>query len=112
MKATFQSGRLSIEVEGEKQKDVFGELARAQEVFQHEACGKCKGGELRFVVRNVDDNDFYEIHCLDRQCRARLAFGQHKGKEGTLFPRRKNSDSEWLPNGGWMKYNPTTGKEE
>ncbi len=110
MKAIFQSGRLSIEVEGEKQKDVFRELSQAQEVFQHEACGKCKGTELRFVVRNVEDNDFYEIHCL--KCRARLSFGQHKGKEGTLFPRRKDKENEWLPNGGWMKYNPQTGKEE
>ena len=112
MKATFQSGRLSIQVEGEKQKDVFRELAQAQEVFQHEACGKCKGTELRFVVRNVKDNDFYEIHCRDRGCRARLAFGQHKGQEGTLYPKRKDVDGEWLPDNGWMKYNAQTGKEE
>ena len=112
MKATFQSGNLSIEVEGEKQKDVFGELARAQEVFQHPLCGKCKGEEIRFVVRHdKEDNDYYEMHCQNIRCRARLAFGQHK-TNGTLFPRRKDKEGEWLPDNGWMRFNKETGKEE
>jgi len=114
MKVRYTSGdgRLSVEVEGENQKSVFGEIARFQEVFEHTICGKCNGQDLRFVVRNVSDNDFYEIHCVNPKCRARLAFGQHKGKEGTLFPRRKDDSGGWLPNGGWVKFNPQTGKEE
>jgi hypothetical protein len=107
---TSSDGRLSVEVEGDKQKDVFGQLARFQEVFEHTTCGKCKKGDVRFVVRIVDDNDFYELHCAS--CRARLAFGQHKGKDGTLFPKRKDSEGKWLPDGGWLKYNAQTGKEE
>ena len=110
MKVRYTSGRLSVEVEGDKQKDVFAELAKFQEVFEHNKCGKCGGTDVRFVVRTVDDNDFFELHC--QECRARLAFGQHKGKEGTLFPRRKDAEGQWLKDGGWLKYNPQTGKEE
>ena len=112
MKATFRSGTLSIEVEGQSQKELFNELAKAQEVFSYAACGKCGGEELRFVVRNVDNNDFYELHCLTSQCRARFTFGQHKSQDDTLFPRRKNKQGDWLPNKGWMKFNSLTRKEE
>lgn len=107
---TTSDGRFTAEIEGDTQKAIFAELARFQEVFEHSTCGKCGCTDVRFVVRIVEDNDFYEIHCS--KCKARLAFGQHKGKEGTLFPRRKDGEGSWLPNGGWMKYNQTTGKEE
>lgn len=112
MKVNYKSsnGRLSIEVDAETQKEVFSKLSQFQEVFEQTTCGKCGHDDLRFVVRMVEDNDFYELHCL--KCRARLAFGQHKGKEGTLFPRRKDGDGTWLPNSGWMKYNPETKKDE
>lgn len=111
VKYNSNSGRLSVEVDGESQKDVFQQLASFQEVFDHSQCGKCGCSDLRFVVRTVDDNSFHELHCQNAKCRARLAFGQHKGKDGTLFPRRKDGD-QWLPNGGWTKYNPETKKEE
>jgi len=112
MRVSYQSsdGRLRVEVDEDKPKDVFAELARFQEVFENLKCGKCGHDDVQFVVRNVDDNDFYEIHC--KHCRARFAFGQHKGKEGTLFPRRKDGEGNWLPDGGWLKYNPETGREE
>ena len=114
MKVNYTSGdgRLTVEVEGETQKNIFDELAKFQEVFEHSTCGKCSSTDVRFVVRNVGDNDFYEIHCQNSKCRARLAFGQHKSKEGTLFPRRKDSEGSWLPNGGWVKFNTQTGKDE
>ena len=50
-----------------------------------EKCGLCGSNNLRFVVRNVEGNDYYELRCVD--CGALLAFGQHK-KGGTLFPKR------------------------
>jgi len=109
---TSSNGRLSVEIESETPKSAFGDLAQFQEIFEHPRCGKCSGEDLRFVVRHVEDNDFYEIHCTNSKCRARLAFGQHKGKAGTLFPHRKNSNGEWIPNGGWVKFNSQTGKDE
>ena len=112
MKVSYTSAdnRLTAEIEGEKQTDVFTGLARFQEVFEHRTCGKCSKSDTKFVVRNVDDNTFFEMHCMG--CRARLAFGQHKGKDGTLFPKRQDKDHNWLPNGGWTKYNPETKKDE
>ncbi len=112
MKVQYHSsnGRFSVEIEGENQKAIFAGISTFQEVFEQTTCGKCKGENLRFVVRNVDDNDFYELHC--QSCHAKLAFGQHKSKDGTLFPRRKDNEGKWLPDGGWVKYNPQTKKEE
>ncbi len=108
MKVRYTSGKLSVEVEGDQQKEVFRQLATFQEVFEHSKCGKCSAEDVRFVVRTVGDNDFYEMHCP--KCRARLSFGQHKGKDGTLFPKRKD-DNGWLPNGGWVVFDPSTKKE-
>lgn len=104
MKLNYKvSDKLSFELEGEGQKEIFKELSAIQEIFGEESCGLCKSHNLRYVVRNVDGNDYYELRCAD--CGAILAFGQHK-KGGTLFPRRKDDDGKWLPNRGWHKYTP------
>lgn len=106
MKVTFKThnDRFAVELEGD-QKAIFAQIASFQEIFENTVCGACKSTQTRFVVRVVDDNNFYEIHC--NQCRARLCFGAHK-KGGTLFPHRKDSDNNWLPNSGWTKFTPPT----
>lgn len=104
MKLNYKvSEKLSFELEGAGQKEIFKELSAIQEIFGEEYCGLCKSHNIRYVVRNVDGNDYYELRCSD--CGAVLAFGQHK-KGGTLFPRRKDDDGKWLPNRGWHKYTP------
>jgi hypothetical protein len=95
------SDKLSFELEASGQKEIFKELALIQEIFSEEKCGLCKSQSLRFIVRNVEGNDYYELRCAD--CGAVLAFGQHK-KGGTLFPKRKDDDNNWLPNNGWHKW--------
>ena len=67
MKVTYTSknGRISIEIEGDSPRDVFADIARFQEVFEETTCGKCGSENLRLVVRNVDDNQYFEIRCLD-----------------------------------------------
>ena len=103
MKAQFKvTGRLIVEVEGGDQKDLFKQLAVVQEVFGEDTCGKCKGTDVKFVNRNVEDNDFYEIQC--RKCGAKIAFGSHK-KGGTLFPKRKDEAGNWIGSNGWGKWN-------
>lgn len=98
-----RNGHLMLRVEGESQKDVFRELARAQEVFEAESeCGICKSSQIKFRVRNVEDNEYYEIVC---ECGATFSFGQHK-KGGTLFAKRKGEDGKSLPNRGWSKWEP------
>jgi len=107
MKITYTtaSGRVSAEFEADSQKDLFTEINRFQEVFEEDTCGKCKSNEIKYVVRNVDDNQYYELRCTS--CGARLSFGAHK-KGGGLFPKRKDNDGKWLPDNGWVKWNPKT----
>ena len=102
MKITYRaSDKLQFELEGSGQKEVFKELATIQEIFSEDKCGLCKKDDLKFIVRNVESNDYYELRCND--CGAVLAFGQHK-KGGTLFPKRKDDETNWLPNNGWHKW--------
>ena len=90
-------------------KCVFQQLANFQEIFAETTCGKCESENIRFQVRNVDDNFYYELRCAD--CGSRLSFGSHK-KGGGLFPKRKDSEGNWLPDRGWVKWNPKTEKNE
>lgn len=102
MKLRYKVGdRLEFELEGSGQKEIFKELAAIQEIFGEEKCGLCGSTNLRFVVRSVEGNDYFELRCAD--CGAVLAFGQHK-KGGTLFPKRKDDDNNYLPNKGWHKW--------
>lgn len=111
MKVTYttHSGRMSAELEADSQRDLFEAINRFQEVFEEDTCGKCKGHDIRYVVRTVDDNQYYELRC--QSCGAKLAFGANK-KGGGLFPKRKDSDGSWLPDNGWTKWNAKAGKAE
>ena len=105
MKVTYSSGKLPVEFDCDSQKELFAQLSAYQEVFGESVCGKCGSDNLRFVVRENDGNEYYELRCLD--CGAKLAFGVNK-KGGTLFPRRKDAEGNWLPDRGWTKWNPKT----
>jgi hypothetical protein len=102
MKVTYTANnKLSFELEAAGQKEIFKELALIQEIFSEDTCGLCKSTNLKFIVRSVEGNDYYELRCMD--CGAILSFGQHK-KGGTLFPKRKDDENNWLPNNGWHKW--------
>lgn len=105
MQLEYQKRGLTVRVEGSNQKEVFKQLAAFEEVFTETVCKKCGGSDTRFVVRNVEDNDFYEMRCENLNCRAKLEFGQHK-KGGTLFPKRKDDEGNFLPDNGWTVWMP------
>ena len=109
MKVTYQGKRISVEIEGENQSELWAKLGDFQETFEEPCCGKCGKDNLRFVVRTVEDNNYHELRCLD--CGAKLAFGVHK-KGGGLFPNRKDKDGKLKGKNGWVKWNPQTSKEE
>lgn len=112
MKAHYRTtnGRITFEVEAAEPKALFRELASIQEVFDSEhICGVCRSARIRMQARKVEDFDFYELVCTKSECRARFAFGQAK-KGGALFPKRKDEDGRWLPNGGWSRYEPEGAK--
>lgn len=87
MKVTYRAtDKLVFELEGSGQKEIFKELALIQEIFSEEKCGLCGSTNLKFIVRNVDNNDYFELRCND--CGAILAFGQHK-REAHCFQKEK-----------------------
>lgn len=105
MKVIYKANdHLSFELDGAGQKELFKELSTIQEIFGENNCGLCKKSNLKYVVRNVDDNDYFELRCND--CGGVLSFGQHK-KGGTLFPKRKDEQNNYMENRGWHKYVPT-----
>lgn len=104
MKLKFKpNDKLEFELEGAGQKEIFKELAMVQEIFSEKKCGVCGSENIKFVVRTVEDNEYYELRCMD--CGAVLSYGQHK-KGGTLFPKRKDADGKYLPSNGWYKWEP------
>lgn len=107
----FKAGGLLFEVEARGEKSLFEEVAHIQEVFDQK-CGKCNSEDVQLVVRDAETKDgkkckYYEMRC--RSCGARLAFGVHQ-EGGTLFPKRKGEDGEWLPSNGWTKWDKELGK--
>jgi cytochrome c5 len=104
MKITYttKNNRFQLEVEANSPKDAFKKVAEFQEVFEGETCGACQSDDVRFQVRGVEGNDYYELKC--NACFAKLAFGQHK-VGGTLFPKRKLADGSYdKENKGWHKW--------
>ncbi len=98
---TTANGRINVGFEGNSAKDLFGQIAEFQEIFDVSTCGKCGSDDLRFVKRTVDGNDYYELRC--NKCGAKLLFGANKDGKG-LFPKRKGDDGKYLPDGGWVKW--------
>jgi hypothetical protein len=105
-------GARVVKVSGESPKDAFEQVAMAYEVFNETGCGLCGSTNIRPVHRVADRFHFYEYHCNEPGCRARLSLGQINDSTGSLFPVRK-----LLPNGkpsfqrgepgphnGWTKF--------
>jgi len=110
MKLTYTTSnrRITAEFEADTQRELFAQISKFQEVFEEDKCGKCQGENLKFIVRTVDDNEYFELRCSD--CGAKLAFGAMK-KGGGLFPKRKDGEN-WLPDNGWQKWNSKTKQME
>ena len=109
-------GRYEVKLEGKTHKDLVEQLASFQEVFENIVAtyNGVTSDKVRWQVREVDGNKFYEQVCYDDnpQIRnARLSFGCHK-VGGGIFAKRKNDDDTFNKNNGWKRYNKATGKEE
>ena len=110
---------LTIEIEAPTQKDMWAELASAEEVFGEFGCGKCGSKNLRHTVRTNGKHTYYELKCMAVGCGAKLAMGVHDNDKGTLFPKRKDNEEgdttgeacAYLPDRGWLKWNPETKKQ-
>ena len=102
MKVTYKTGKFTVEAEGSS-TEVFEQLASFDSVFGN-CVNKANGSEnIGFRHREVDGNHYYELY--DKDTFHVLKFGKTK-KDGSLFPRRKDADGNWLPDGGWAKFDP------
>ena len=102
MKVTYKAGKFTVEAEGSS-TEVFEQLAAFDSVFGN-CVNKANGSEnIGFRHREVDGNHYYEMY--DKDEFHVLKFGKTK-KDGSLFPRRKDADGNWLDNGGWNKFDP------
>lgn len=118
-----------IKAEGSNMEEIIQAAAPIQEVaaVYNKGCQKCKrenkpnrdGNNIRFHSRTADKFTFSELICMD--CGARLAFG--KDNDDHLFARWYEQDPDDpkkpllkdgkkvpLPDGGWLRYDRTTGK--
>ena len=106
MKVTYKTGKFTIEAEGST-TEIFEQLASFDSVFGN-CVNKANNSEnIGFKVREVDGNKYYEMY--DKDTNHSLKFGKTK-KDGSLFPRRKDPDGNWLADGGWQKYDPNAPK--
>ncbi len=111
MKVISKGVKYDIEVDGDSQKEVWRKLASAEEIFCESRCGACKGTDIRHAVREgsrtkgkkVETFEFFELHCKNPKCRARKRYGILQKDGESLFPHRKDENSNWLPNDGWIK---------
>lgn len=107
MKAHLKAfgGRLTIEVEGADQKELFMHIAGWHEILSEQKCGLCGSDRIRFQYQLTQAKDaYYRLHC--DACRAEFNLGQRKEPK-VLFPKRLADDKKPLPHGGWSKYDPT-----
>jgi ribosomal protein L40E len=103
MKVTKKAGSYTIECEGKDAKECFVNMAGALDVFGESNCGACGSTDLREQVRENGGHTFYEKRCME--CGATLSYGQRKS-DGSMYPRRKDRDGNWMENRGWSLYKP------
>lgn len=115
-----RDGRYEVKLEGKTQRDLVEQLASFQEVFENIVAtyDGVVSDKVRWQVREVDGNKFYEQVCYDDNPKirgARLSFGSHK-TGGGLFAKRKDVAEDgtetYNKNGGWKRWNKAAGKEE
>ncbi len=109
----FKAGNLVFELDATDEKVLFAKIAHLQEIFEQK-CAKCDGTDLRMVMRNVEKDKkeyvYYEYHCNNQNCRAKLSLGV-KQQSGELFPKRKDESGEYVGTYGWKKWDKELGKE-
>jgi hypothetical protein len=110
-----------LDVESETSKGLFKGIAECQATFEDTKCGACGDTNIRYVHRTVEDNEFYEVHCTNIKCKAKLMYG-HKKDGKTMYPKRyevdakgkakvENGKTVYLPNNGWTIYKGETKTE-
>ena len=61
--------KLTLKISAEGQKELFKDLSTVQEIFGENSCGMCGSTDIKYVVRTVDGNDYFELRCAVLFCR-------------------------------------------
>jgi hypothetical protein len=111
---TTKDGRMTVEIEGETQAEVWRQLASFQEVFEDNTVKR--DGEvddcIRYVVRTVGDDEYFEKQYCGNNSKlfgVKKSYGQMKKEKGRLFPKNKDKDGNYYQNNGWVKYDKESG---
>jgi len=109
---TTADGRMTVEIDGETQAEVWRQLASFQEIFEDNTAKRDgeEGNDVRYVVRTVDDDEYFEKQYCGSNSKlfgVKKAYGQMK-KGGRLFPKIKDKDGNYYNNNGWVKYDKAT----
>jgi hypothetical protein len=102
---TTGNGRITFEFEVDVGKTAFEAIAKLQEIFEEPGCGDCQSKQVRFSVREVAGNKYYNLVCDG--CGAQLNFGQNKDGRG-LFVKRVDKDDKPVGKNGWYHYQRST----
>tara|TARA_Y100001973_G_C5033690_1_gene249326 strand:- start:30 stop:410 length:381 start_codon:yes stop_codon:yes gene_type:complete len=101
MKLSTTIGNYTVEVEGETQEELFGNMAEMAELLSAGAtCGKSGQTDTIPRKRVSGEYTFFEWFCVSSG--AALALGQKKN--GGFFPKRKDKNGEYLDNNGWQTW--------
>ena len=106
---------LKMKFSATSQKDVVDKMSAYSEIFGISQCQACKSKYgIRWQTRNVTSTPagkkkpetftYRELVCKNSECRARLSFGSLQEDPESLFPKRKDPDGKYLPNGGWVVF--------
>lgn len=123
LKVSFRvNGNTTVHAEGQNTAEVFEKLAMLCETFgEPDAVKGSERGDYVYRVREVDGNKFHELY--SSSLNAKLPFGQNKETKH-VYPKRMETDSKgkairddngkakYLPDRGWLRWNPDTQKEE
>ena len=115
---------LWFDVSADTEPELFKQIARIQEVFAVNCCGKCNNTNIKFVVRAAaKKSKWLEVVCQDfKNCGAKLVYSSTE--DGSMiYPKIRwdhlsetqqeqrvdekeyaEKHNGWLPNGGWFKY--------
>lgn len=95
-------GNTVHDIEYKNDKELFGAIARLEEIFGQEKCGACGSESIKYQVRQASDKknpnkkyQYYELVCKDTKCGCKFSFGLLNDESNNLYPKTKD---------GWRKY--------
>jgi hypothetical protein len=118
MQVTYKTadGRLTFTFDATNDKEVFARIGSIQELYE-DGTVEIDGEEVpetdvRYRCRTVGKFSFPEKFYKGNNAALRGYYKAYSEGENGLYPKRKDKDGNWLPNGGWTKWEGNQGEEK